>query len=466
MAKKKKRKIAKYRRPLNFNIGMIIFMLIFFYLIFSVYTYMGREKIQFYEVVEGGIVNDDSYTGIALRQETVNTVEKAGNINFYVMEQRRVSVGTRVYSIDETGSMAAYREQNPEAETKLSDKNIGDLKKQMTSFSLSFSDQSFSRVYDMKIALNNAVTGYVSFNSSGNAESIMEQMGINFHQVKAEQAGIVSYATDGLETMNAGQISEELFKKENYPKVITKPGDLVGVGSPAYKVVTSERWSLVFPMTEDDVSRYGQQTSLSVLFGSDGLTATGDFSVLTGTDQKTYGKIDLNKYMIEFVSERYIDFKIISDKVSGLKIPKSAVTEKTFFLVPVEYLTMGGDSSEQGFLKEVYSEGGTSTVFVPTSLYFSTVDSYYIEMGDKSEIKAGDYIVKPDSAERYQVGTSGTLKGVYNINKGYSVFRQIEILAENEEFYTVKKGTKYGLSVFDHIMLDASLVGEGELIYQ
>ena len=69
--------------------------------------------------------------------------------------------------------------------------------------------------------------------------------------------------------------------------------------------------------------------------------------------------------------------------------------------------------------------------------------------------------------DRYQIGQTASLKGVYNINKGYSVFKQIEVLDSNDEYCTVKKNMKYGLSVYDHIVLDASIIEkEGVLIYQ
>ena len=59
-----------------------------------------------------------------------------------------------------------------------------------------------------------------------------------------------------------------------------------------------------------------------------------------------------------------------------------------------------------------------------------------------------------------------TVQGVYNINRGYAVFRRIEILSSNDEYYTIKKGTDYGLSVYDHIVLDANAVtGNGMIIY-
>ena len=84
MAKKKKSNIVRYRHPRNINIGMMIFAIIFVYLLFSVYTYMKKEKVQFYEVVEGNIVNDRQYTGIILRDERVENTDRAGYINYYI----------------------------------------------------------------------------------------------------------------------------------------------------------------------------------------------------------------------------------------------------------------------------------------------------------------------------------------------------------------------------------------------
>ena len=171
--------------------------------------------------------------------------------------------------------------------------------------------------------------------------------------------------------------------------------------------------------------------------------------------------------MVEFVSDRYIDFEILSDKVSGLKIPVSAITKKDFYLIPIEYLAQGGDSSETGFFKETYGETGTSAVFIPTTLYYATDEFYYIDSAEDGTFTAGDYIVKPNSTDRYQIGQTASLEGVYNINKGYSVFKQIEVLDSNDEYCTVKKNMKYGLSVYDHIVLDASIIEkEGVLIYQ
>ena len=47
------RKIKKYRKPLNLNIGMLIFGAIFIYVIICVILYFQTDHIVRYEVTEG-----------------------------------------------------------------------------------------------------------------------------------------------------------------------------------------------------------------------------------------------------------------------------------------------------------------------------------------------------------------------------------------------------------------------------
>lgn len=465
MAKKKNKKIIRYRKPLNINVGMIIFALIFVYMVFNVYTYMKKDKVEFYEVQDGSIVNSQNYTGIILREELVKTADRAGYINSYVWEGKRASVGTSVYSIDETGGMENFLKENSVGKEGLSDENLLDLRKKLSSFCLEYQDVSFGSVYNMKTTMESAIREYVNFNVGSDLETLMAQSGISFVQVRAEEAGVISYEIDNFESLSASEISETVFDRSSYKKTMAQKSGLIDTGTPVYKVITSDLWSVVFPMNEEDVKNFGTEKSLEVSFKGKGLSVVGEFSMITGTDAKTYGKLDFDKYMIEFASERYVDFEIQSEKKNGLKIPSTAVTSKDFFLIPLEYLTQGGDSSDTGFNKEVISDTGTSVVFVPVTIYYSTDEFYYIDMKEKDGLAAGDFIVKPDSADRYKVGTSASLQGVYNINKGYAVFKQIEVLASNDEYHIVKKNMPYGLSVYDHIVLDASVVGEGDLIY-
>ncbi|MGN1177035.1 MAG: HlyD family efflux transporter periplasmic adaptor subunit, partial [Roseburia sp.] len=62
-------------------------------------------------------------------------------------------------------------------------------------------------------------------------------------------------------------------------------------------------------------------------------------------------------------------------------------------------------------------------------------------------------------------GETASLQGVYNINKGYAVFKQINILYQNKEYTIVETGTNYGLSLYDHIALDGTKINENDLIH-
>jgi hypothetical protein len=80
-------------------------------------------------------------------------------------------------------------------------------------------------------------------------------------------------------------------------------------------------------------------------------------------------------------------------------------------------------------------------------------------------VSATDKILKPDSTNTYIVGSrTGSLSGVYNINKGYAVFKQITVIYENDEYAIVEPKTSYGIALYDHIALDGSQLREDQLI--
>ena len=74
-------------------------------------------------------------------------------------------------------------------------------------------------------------------------------------------------------------------------------------------------------------------------------------------------------------------------------------------------------------------------------------------------------ILMEKSSKQYLISDSETLEGVYNINKGYAVFREITVVDENEEYCIVEEGTTFGLSQYDHIALDASTVEDQDIIF-
>ena len=98
-------KIRQYRKPLNINLGIIIFSVIFIYIVICVFLYFTQKQIQPYEVRTGSLSVDSVYRGIALREETVVTSTDSGYINYYAREGERVGSGKLVCSVDESGEL-------------------------------------------------------------------------------------------------------------------------------------------------------------------------------------------------------------------------------------------------------------------------------------------------------------------------------------------------------------------------
>ena len=147
------------------NIGFLIFLILFIYMCFSISSYMSRNRVKYYEVQDGGIVDDTEYTGLVLRQEEVQNASSSGYVNYYIRDGKRAAVGTKIYSLDETGNLTKFLQDNSVKSEKLSDGNISELKNQLSSFSMGFKNSEFSKIYDSRYNLNASLSEYTNLNT-------------------------------------------------------------------------------------------------------------------------------------------------------------------------------------------------------------------------------------------------------------------------------------------------------------
>ena len=170
--------------------------------------------------------------------------------------------------------------------------------------------------------------------------------------------------------------------------------------------------------------------------------------------------------MSTYVKDRFLELQIVEKQTEGLKIPKTSVVEKDFYTIPVAFAGRGGDSVDLGFFKKTYDENqNESIVFVTPTIYKATDEFYYIDTSDDSPLKEGDFVVMADSSDSYRIGAKESLQGVYNVNNGYCVFRNISILTQTGEYYLAAPDTSYGLKVYDHIVIDGSMVSENQVVF-
>ncbi len=463
MANNRNKKITKYRKPLNINLGLIIFGFIFIYIIASVVIYLKNEQITPYEVKTGSLAVNNTYMGVALRNETIIQSANSGYINYYARENEKVASGSMIYTIDATGKLAELVAGTAGEGSSLSDEDLSELKTSIADFSTAFDSKKFQKTYDFKYEIEGTVLKLANYKVLSSLDSLANaNLSDSVQFGYAPESGVLVYSVDGYESITVDNLTPELMDFENYSKQQFHSNDLVADTDPVYKLITDENWSLIIEIDEERALELAEETYINVRFLKNGYESWGASTIIR-QNGAVYLKLDFTNSMITFATDRILEVELLTNTQEGLKIPNSAIVEREFYLVPKAYMTKGGNSGNDGFIKEVYLEDGTvSTEFVDATIYNSTDEDYYV---DNSLFEIGDYIIMPDSTEKYAISKKATLIGVYNINKGYADFKQVTILNQNEEYAIVKSNTEYGLSVYDHIVLDGTSVNEDDFIY-
>lgn len=450
---------------MNLNIGMIIFGVIFIYVTVCVIMYFQKSHIVPYEVQEGSLATDKIYRGVIIREETVVHTSVTGYVNYYAREGERVAKNDLVYIVDETGRLSDNLEELSLGENTLSDRELAEFRSEIVDFMHDFDRTDYSSTYDFKFELKNTVLKLANENTLASISQLNGTTGVNIiNYSRAPRTGIVTYWTDGYEGLQPQDVTKDVFENKDYRKTQYLTNSLMEAGDAVYKLSTSENWSIVIPVTAERGAQLAEEGYIKVRFLKNQYESWGQAKLLVNGDGNTYLQLSFTNSMITFISDRFLDVELIVEDETGLKIPVSSIVQKEFFLIPEEFVIPGGNNGGDSIIRQSYMEDGTLTtelVEIEVYNFDSETKEYYL---DSSMLDPGDILYKQDSQETYTVSRRATLIGVYNMNKGYADFKQINILYQNDEYAIVKSNTKYGLNVYDYIVLNAESVSDDQFI--
>ena len=408
---------------------------------------------------------NNTYRGVIIRDETVVYSQSAGYANYYAREGERVAKNALVYIVDETGRFSEDLEAAAMGENRLTERELTEFRDEIINFVHEFDSTNYDNTYDIKYSLKNTVLKLANKSMLENISSLSGTSGVNINYFYAPATGIVSYWTDGYEELTAQDVTSDVFENKNkYEKKQMLNNSLMASGDAAYKICTSEKWSLVIPVEAARGAQLVEEGYIKVRFLKNQYESWAEVKLLTNADGNTYLKLDFNNSMITFINDRFIDVELIVEDETGLKIPVSSIVQKEFFLIPESFVIPGGNNGGESIMRQCYLEDGTiSSEIIEVEVYNFDSESkeYYL---DSTFLNAGDVLYKLDGQETYTVSKRASLTGVYNMNKGYADFKQIIILYQNDEYAIVKSNTKYGLNVYDYIVLNAESVSDDQFI--
>ena len=462
-------KVVKLNKNKGMNFGLIIFLVIFAYILAALVNYMTDKHVESYQVKLGALSTNNIYKALTLRDETIVRASQSGYVNYFARESERVGVGNLVYTLDESGRVADYLTSDTE-NSDLTNKDLTELKTDILSFVNAFSPSAFSNVYDFKYNVEGTVLKLSNANILSDIEKINSSGVSSLVQFNyAPTSGYVVYSIDGYEDISLNDMTSELidykvYETENKKKQLIS-NELVAEGDAVYKIATNEDWSMIIQVdSPEKADSLLEEKYVKVKFLKNQETSWAKVvEKFVNENNESFVLLTFTNSMMTFCTDRFVDIELILDEDNGLKVPNSSIIEKEFFIVPKEYITKGGNTNSNGVLREYYLEDGTkSSEFVQTTIYNETEEEYYL---DDLTLRMGDVLIMPDSTNTYTLDKKGSLIGVYNINKGYADFKQINILYQNDEYSIIKPNMVYGLSAYDYIVLDATTVNDDELLY-
>ncbi len=458
---KEKSRIAN---RISFILALMVVLALFGHMLQYVYAYFTKKTITVYEVIQGSISSNKEFNAFALRDETVFFSPLNGSIIYLAPNASRVSVRSKLYAIDESGSIVNNISKDGLKNQNISPDAISDLMCEVSSYSGSQDLSKFDGIYRFKSDFDASLSQiYLAAAMDSMSAQIEEATNTGtFHTYKPTAPGIIVYNVDGMEDITLDTFNSSMLLGSDNGTYSLKNQHQVSEGQPIYKMINSDKWQLVMEIDNALADEIRDDSYVEIRFlGDDACTWTE--CTTFDRDGHTYLLLTLDDGVERYANQRNIPVKVLNTGVTGLKLPNSAIVSKEFYTIPKEYFY---SSDEYGGLAVMVKSNQTDSIdMVSPTIYFETEGYYYI---DPLELSGDNKLVKGFSnsaTSLYDVGSEkDSLLGVYNVNKGYAVFKQIEIIYQNEEYSIIKTGTSYGIAMYDHIALQGDIISENELI--
>lgn len=471
-----KGKKAKSRANKHINLGLIVYFMIFAYLVFCVLNFSFSEKTNYTMAEPGAIVESEFFTGLIIKDETIIFSKIEGTSNFFVPEGEKVKKGTLISCVDNNGEITtAINEKLEQAKTlqisdvEFSSNNYKYLQDKLRNYVLYKTTRTFQYTYSAKADIERAVfdasnTVLLEDNQILNnilSNSLAQDKNLYY----ASKSGVVSYQFDGFETL-----SIDTFTPESLDQVLVEQETFVNStitkDSPLFKIVNNYKWYLAAEINDVCEKHLENKDYVTVCINYNDMKVQGKIYKIINDDTKTYLVLEFDRYLNEYLDDRFLEFSIIYSNSEGIKIPASSITKKDFLKIPAEALVKSNQRYE--VKKKITDEnivGGESLEGVSVHMYKTNDKDIYIPKSDKLDV--GDeilYVLEDGTNQEYKITEVVPIEGVYVINKGYAAFKFIEVLSYTKDYKIVKDSTSFGVSQFDRIATDASILKENQII--
>lgn len=440
------------KRKFKIYIDTLIFSFILCLVLATVISSVFTNRITYFEVVQGEIVESDRFNAMILCDDRIEHVSDNGSIYFLSRSGEKASTATPVYCLDKTSSMEQIINSSDE-ENILNTETVNKIYNEIVSFNNSYNTTDYNELYKFK-----ASSSAVLMNALSNK---LIDSGVNnsLQLVRAPEPGYIFYFEDGYEGITTDNFTPEMLNYDEYSyKSLNKEGH-ISANDSAYKLVTSEDWTILFKLKEYQKDKYVEDDFIQVKFLEDNQIIWGQVELIE-RESELYCAVHFTNSMLRYADSRFANVEIIFSSEKGLKVPNSAIVVKELYTIPKDFAEL----SYSNIIINVHNtdEKGEVKISKENIEVYDETEEYYLVRTD--DIEAQTVIIQEKTGNTYTISDTIPINGVYNINRGFAKFNEVTILTQNDDFSIIQPNSTYGLVEFDHIVLNGNSVENEEII--
>jgi len=468
----------------------------------SFFRYMSADSTPIAVVGYGSVDVPRVMSGIIIRDETVYLAPASGIVVFNVADGTRVRRGAVVSNIEDASSISQLSMHSDYLSRRIFD--IQNLRSDVSSVS-----EVVEQVNDaIKLDLNSRLLGLIDSNRDSlyalthsleqsielrNDMLLNENVGsvrdlVNEHRayaamisasriaMTATESGIVSHVIDGFEDVltpqNMHYITREQTRmhvgRDSFVQSIA-----VDVGDAVFKIIESNTWYVASYIDNDLVVDWTPNRAVRIYIEKDDEFVGHQFWVHTVTrrnDSESFVTLRSDIQIQDFLDMRTISFKTYDSVYSGIKIPETAITERTFLRIPERYVSIVRHNITV-VNRQVGGSIEQETIHIKALRGIERTEGYVYILQDFDNVRRGDTILlNAHDAQGYVINELVTASGVFRTNTGIATFVSIdtENMVSGDAGYVIldPELNRGGLRQHDRIVRDANyrFVREGDIV--
>lgn len=492
----RKRKPRYKNENSTIYIGIFSFILITIYLSGYIYVYLSKQPVAVETVQPGSIEVSNNYKGVVIRDEQVIKSTIEGAVTYYYSEGEKVKKDSIVCSVKDPAQTQVLQDQikskddeinriqSNRSEISLIQDSIDKRNKKIENIASNYMtgtlEDRLNNLYSFRNHLDSEITlrnQDLLLDNQGSAKSLIEerenineQLKNSINEIISPTSGIISFSIDEFEDEYSIDKMESLRPEQTKMEIEAAKRistNNIEADKAVFRVINSSEWYIAAYIPNSDLNGWniGDSKTINTFINNESYSLNVKIKeikeVMSTTDvPESLVIFYTNRNLLDFINIRSINFQIEKKAYEGLKVPNTAIVEKTFLKIPLSCII---DDSGTSTIKKVQGSDEIKLSVSPSSTDESNQYTYIIQ--DFNNIKIGDKILQnSDERKEYTIEEAVPMYGVYVVNTGTADLKPVQIIQKDKTHSIVAPIGQNSLIIYDRIISDVKSIEDGILI--